>query len=101
MGQVADQNADFAIVTSDNPRKEDPEKIIAEIEKGFHGNRYEKITDRAQAISRAIAMAQPRDIVLIAGKGHENYQEFADHTVPFEDLQVARRALENRPIEFK
>jgi UDP-N-acetylmuramoyl-L-alanyl-D-glutamate--2,6-diaminopimelate ligase len=45
-------------------------------------------------------MAQPRDIVLIAGKGHENYQEFADHTVPFDDVQVARRALENRPVEF-
>jgi UDP-N-acetylmuramoyl-L-alanyl-D-glutamate--2,6-diaminopimelate ligase len=59
------------------------------------------MTDRAQAISRAIEIAQPRDIVLIAGKGHENYQEFADHTVPFEDIQVARRAVENHPIEFK
>ena len=46
-------------------------------------------------------MAQSRDIVLIAGKGHENYQEFADHTVPFEDIQVARRAIENHPMEFK
>ena len=101
MGQVADQNADYAIVTSDNPRKEDPDKIIAEIGKGFRGNHFEKMTDRAAAISRAIEMAQPRDIVLIAGKGHENYQEFADHTVPFEDIQVARRAIESHPIEFK
>jgi UDP-N-acetylmuramoyl-L-alanyl-D-glutamate--2,6-diaminopimelate ligase len=101
MAQVADQNADYAIVTSDNPRKEDPDKIIAEIEKGFRGNHFEKITERAQAISRAIEIAQPRDIVLIAGKGHENYQEFADHTVPFEDIQVARRAVENHPMEFK
>ena len=101
MAQVADQNADYAIVTSDNPRKEDPDKIIAEIEKGFRGNHFEKITDRAQAISHAIEIAQPRDIVLIAGKGHENYQEFADHTVPFEDIQVARRAVENHPVEFK
>jgi len=101
MGQVADQNADYAIITSDNPRKEDPDKIIAEIEKGFHGNHFEKITDRAQAISRAIEIAQPRDIVLIAGKGHENCQEFADHTVPFEDIQVARRAVENHPVQFK
>ena len=101
MGQVADQKSDYAIITSDNPRKEDPDKIIAEIEKGFRGNHFEKITDRAAAISHAIEIAQPRDIVLIAGKGHENYQEFADHTVPFEDLQVARRALENHPVEFK
>ena len=65
------------------------------------GPKREKITDRTQAISRAIEIAQPRDIVLIAGKGHENYQEFADHTVPFEDIQVARRAVENHPVEFK
>src|SRR5256886_12070159 len=101
MGQVADQKSDYAIITSDNPRKEDPDKIIGEIEKGFRGNHFEKITDRAAAISHAIEIAQPRDIVLIAGKGHENYQEFADHTIPFEDLQVARRALENHPVEFK
>src|SRR2546423_4167216 len=101
MGQGADQNSDHAIITSDNPRNEDPDKIIAEIEKGFRGNHFEKISDRAAAIARAIEIAQPRDIVLIAGKGHENYQEFADHTVPFEDIQVARRAIENRPVEFK
>ena len=101
MGQVVDQNADYAIVTSDNPRNEDPDKIIAEIEKGLRGNHFEKITDRAAAISRAIELAQPRDIVLIAGKGHENYQEFADHTVPFEDIQVARRAIDSHPVEFK
>ncbi|HME89264.1 MAG TPA: UDP-N-acetylmuramoyl-L-alanyl-D-glutamate--2,6-diaminopimelate ligase [Chthoniobacterales bacterium] len=101
MGQVADQNADYAIITSDNPRKEDPDRIIAEIERGFRGNHFEKITDRARAISRAVELAQARDIVLIAGKGHENYQEFADHTAPFEDIQVARRAIESHPVEFK
>jgi len=101
MGAVVDQNADHAIVTSDNPRKEDPDKIIADIEKGFRGNHFEKISDRAGAIARAVEIAQPRDIVLIAGKGHENYQEFADHTVPFEDIQVARRAIESHPVEFK
>src|SRR6476619_2440859 len=100
MGRVVDQNADFGIITSDNPRKEDPDAIIAEVEQGFRSDHYEKITDRAKAIGRAIELAQPRDIVLIAGKGHEAYQEFADHTVPFDDLQVARRALENRPLEF-
>jgi UDP-N-acetylmuramoyl-L-alanyl-D-glutamate--2,6-diaminopimelate ligase len=100
MARVADENADFSIITSDNPRKEDPDAIIADAEKGFRSDHYEKITDRAEAIARAIELAQPRDIVLIAGKGHEAYQEFADHTIPFDDIQVARRALENRPLEF-
>src|SRR5437868_9164935 len=100
MGEMVDQHADYAIITSDNPRKEDPGAIIAEIEKGYHSTHYEKIVDRMAAIGRAIALAQPRDIVLIAGKGHENYQEFADHTVPFDDIQVARRAIEDHPMEF-
>src|SRR3954466_8641753 len=100
MGRIADEYADFSIITSDNPRKEDPDAIIADAEKGFRSDRYEKITDRAAAIARAIELAQPRDIVLIAGKGHEAYQEFADHTIPFDDIQVARWALENRPLEF-
>lgn len=101
MGAVADQNADLSIITSDNPRKEDPEAIIAEVAQGFRSDRFEKIPERAAAIARAIELAQPRDIVLIAGKGHETYQEFGDHTVPFDDLAVARRALENRPLEFE
>jgi len=101
MANVVEQAADHAIITSDNPRKEDPQKIVDEVEKGFHGKKYEKIVDRTDAISRAVTLAEPRDIVLIAGKGHENYQEFADHTVPFDDIQVARRALENRPVDFE
>jgi UDP-N-acetylmuramoyl-L-alanyl-D-glutamate--2,6-diaminopimelate ligase len=100
MGRVADQNADYSIITSDNPRKEDPLAIIDDVEKGFRSGNFETVPDRAEAIARAIALAQPRDIVLIAGKGHETYQEFADYTIPFDDLQVARRALENRPLEF-
>ena len=100
MGEIVDRHADYAIVTSDNPRKEDPNAIIAEIEKGFRSSRYVKIADRTQAIGRAITLAQPRDIVLIAGKGHENYQEFADYTIPFDDIQVARRAVEDHPVEF-
>jgi UDP-N-acetylmuramoyl-L-alanyl-D-glutamate--2,6-diaminopimelate ligase len=100
MGRIADQNADYSIITSDNPRKEDPDAIISEIEKGFGSDRYEEVAERAEAIARAIALAQPRDIILIAGKGHETYQEFADHTVPFDDIQVARRAIEDRPVEF-
>jgi UDP-N-acetylmuramoyl-L-alanyl-D-glutamate--2,6-diaminopimelate ligase len=100
MGEIADRHADYAILTSDNPRKEDPNAIITEIEKGFRSTHYKKLVDRAEAIGRAIALVQPRDIVLIAGKGHENYQEFADHTVPFDDIQVARRAIEDHPVEF-
>jgi len=100
MGEMVDRHADYAIITSDNPRKEDPSAIIAATEKGFRSTHFEKIVDRTEAINRAIALAQPRDIVLIAGKGHENYQEFADHTVPFDDIQVARRAIEDHPVEF-
>src|SRR5437763_1478405 len=100
MARVADDHADFSIITSDNPRKENPEAIIADAEKGFRSDRYEKITDRAQAIARAVELAQPRDMIIIAGKGHEAYQEFADHTIPFDDIQIARRALENHPLEF-
>jgi UDP-N-acetylmuramoyl-L-alanyl-D-glutamate--2,6-diaminopimelate ligase len=101
MGEMVDRHADYALITSDNPRKEDPSAIIAAIEKGFRSTHFEKIVDRTEAINRAIALAQPRDIVLIAGKGHENYQEFADHTVPFDDIQVARRAIEDHPVEFQ
>src|SRR6058998_119032 len=100
MGEMADRLADYSIITSDNPRKEDPNAIVVEIEKGFRSNRYEKMVDRTQAIDRAIALARPRDIVLIAGKGHENYQEFGDYTIPFDDIQVARRAIENHPVKF-
>jgi UDP-N-acetylmuramoyl-L-alanyl-D-glutamate--2,6-diaminopimelate ligase len=100
MAEIVDRHADYAIITSDNPRKENPDTIITEIEKGFRSTHFEKIVDRTEAINRAIELAQPRDIVLIAGKGHENYQEFADHTIPFDDIQVARHAIEDHPMEF-
>src|SRR5260370_607671 len=92
MGAVADQNADYSIITSDNPRKEDPAQIIRDIEAGFRTKRFESVLDRREAITRAIQLAQPRDIVLIAGKGHEKYQEFADRTIPFNDSEFAARA---------
>jgi UDP-N-acetylmuramoyl-L-alanyl-D-glutamate--2,6-diaminopimelate ligase len=100
MGAIADQYADYSFITSDNPRKEDPEEILRDIEAGFQHKNYEKVVDRREAIARAIAMAQPRDIVLIAGKGHEKYQEFSDHTVPFDDVEIAGRALEEHPVEL-
>jgi len=96
MGAAVDSLADYAIVTSDNPRGEDPEAIIADIRPGLQRVPYETIVDRKEAIFKAIAMAQARDIVLLAGKGHETYQEFADRTVPFDDVAVAASALENR-----
>src|SRR6516165_1139551 len=100
MAEMADRLADYSIITSDNPRKEDPTAIIAETERGFRSNHYEKIVDRTEAINRAVALARARDIVLVAGKGHENYQEFADYTIPFDDIQVARRAIEDHPVEL-
>jgi UDP-N-acetylmuramoyl-L-alanyl-D-glutamate--2,6-diaminopimelate ligase len=99
MGAVVDQHADYAIVTSDNPRKEEPQAIIDDITPGMRRGNYEVILDRREAIFRAVAMAQPRDIILIAGKGHENYQEFADRTIPFDDVAVAREALEGKRSE--
>lgn len=99
MGAVVDQHADFAIVTSDNPRQEEPLAIIEDIKPGMVRGNYEVIADRKEAIFKAIAMAAPRDIVLIAGKGHETYQEFADYTEPFDDVAVARQALEGKRVD--
>ncbi len=96
MGAVVDANADFAVVTSDNPRKENPESIIADILPGMPSKRFEVIVDRKAAIQYAIELAQPRDIVLIAGKGHETYQEFADSTVPFDDAAIAASAMADK-----
>ena len=93
MGRIAAELADVAIVTSDNPRSEDPDAIIAEILAGA-GAGVEVEPDRAAAIEKAIALAQSGDVVVIAGKGHEQGQEFADRTVPFDDREVARQALQ-------
>ena len=100
MGAVVDQHADYGIVTSDNPRKEDPLAIIEDIKPGMKRGSFEIIPDRREAIFKAVAMAQPRDIILIAGKGHETYQEFADHTAPFDDAAVAREALEAKRVDL-
>jgi UDP-N-acetylmuramoyl-L-alanyl-D-glutamate--2,6-diaminopimelate ligase len=92
MGGLASELADVAIVTSDNPRSEDPKAIAAEIVSGAQGE-VEVELDRAEAIERAIELAQPGDVVLIAGKGAEQGQEFADRTVPFDDREAAKDAL--------
>jgi UDP-N-acetylmuramoyl-L-alanyl-D-glutamate--2,6-diaminopimelate ligase len=98
MGAAAASHADVALVTSDNPRTEDPVGIILQIEDGLRGAgaRYEVHVDRREAIARAIALAEPGDSVLIAGKGHEDYQVFADRTIHFDDREVAREELEAR-----
>jgi UDP-N-acetylmuramoyl-L-alanyl-D-glutamate--2,6-diaminopimelate ligase len=101
MGAAVEKHADFAIVTSDNPRKEEPAAIIEDILPGMPRKQYEVVVDRKEAIQRAVELAGPRDIILIAGKGHENYQEFADRTVPFDDVAVARAALEGKRIELR
>jgi UDP-N-acetylmuramoyl-L-alanyl-D-glutamate--2,6-diaminopimelate ligase len=95
MGAVVARLADHAIVTSDNPRSEDPRRIIADIGSGMHG-RHEVEPDRAAAIDFAIRAARDEDVILIAGKGHETYQEIAGRRLPFSDAAVARDALERR-----
>jgi UDP-N-acetylmuramoyl-L-alanyl-D-glutamate--2,6-diaminopimelate ligase len=92
MGRVATELADLAIVTSDNPRSEDPTTIVEEITAGAVGP-AEVEPDRRRAIERALEEAQPGDVVVIAGKGHEQGQEFADRKLPFDDREVARDAL--------
>jgi UDP-N-acetylmuramoyl-L-alanyl-D-glutamate--2,6-diaminopimelate ligase len=97
MGRAAAAHADVAIITSDNPRNEDPEAIMAAVAEGAPD--AERVVDRQAAIERAVALAAPGDVVVVAGKGHERYQEFEDgRTVPFDDVAVAREALRARVV---
>ena len=98
MGEVATSLADLTIVTSDNPRSEDPEAIIGQIEAGARagGGRYLVEPDRRAAIRLAFEQAGSGDVVVIAGKGHEAGQEFRDRTIPFDDRVVAREELGRR-----
>jgi UDP-N-acetylmuramyl tripeptide synthase len=95
MGQAAGSLSDVVILTSDNPRTEDPERILSDAEVGLKSTSkpYEKIADRRTAIHRAIAQAQPGDVVVIAGKGHEDYQIIGKETFHFDDKEVAREVL--------
>ncbi|HOD15447.1 MAG TPA: UDP-N-acetylmuramoyl-L-alanyl-D-glutamate--2,6-diaminopimelate ligase [Spirochaetota bacterium] len=93
MGKVAEENSDLAIVTSDNPRTEDPDLIIRDIVAGLEGKNHEIIPDREEAIGRAVAMAGEGDIVVIAGKGHEDYQIIGTEKIHFDDKEVAARRL--------
>jgi UDP-N-acetylmuramoyl-L-alanyl-D-glutamate--2,6-diaminopimelate ligase len=95
MGEVAARLADRVVLTSDNPRSEDPLAILREIAGGI-GGAFEQEPDRARAIESAIAAADAADVVLIAGKGHETTQEIAGRRLPFSDLEAARAALARR-----
>ncbi|MCT6869696.1 UDP-N-acetylmuramoyl-L-alanyl-D-glutamate--2,6-diaminopimelate ligase [Apibacter sp.] len=98
MGNIATQLSDLSIITSDNPRDENPDEIITEIESGIEAqntHKYLSITDRKQAIRAAIKMTQPKDIILIAGKGHENYQEINGERFPFDDMNITKQLLKN------
>lgn len=121
MGEIAARLSDFTVITSDNPRSEDPLEIIKEIEKGINTggkgqgagvrrvedfqirnpkseirNAYTAILDRHEAIKVAINIAAPQDIILVAGKGHEDYQIIGDRKIPFDDAQEIKRAMEER-----
>jgi UDP-N-acetylmuramoyl-L-alanyl-D-glutamate--2,6-diaminopimelate ligase len=96
MGEAAAQMSDEVIVTSDNPRSEDPSRIALDVEVGVRrvrSDHYQTILDRESAIEKAFTLAVPGDIVLIAGKGHENYQIMSDKTIPFDDREVTKRLL--------
>lgn len=93
MGAIAARTADVAIVTSDNPRDEDPVRIIGEITQGFDGKPVRIIEDRREAIFESIRMAKPGDVVLVAGKGHEDYQIIGGTTLHFSDREVIEESL--------
>ncbi len=98
MGDIAGRMSNFVVATSDNPRSEIPEKILAEIEPGLRraSARYELIADRREAIARALSMARRGDMVVIAGKGHEDCQIVGDRSYPFDDRTVTRELILNR-----
>ncbi|MGG1516832.1 UDP-N-acetylmuramoyl-L-alanyl-D-glutamate--2,6-diaminopimelate ligase [Paenibacillus oryzisoli] len=103
MGCIAAEYSDYVIVTSDNPRSEDPEQILTDIEAGMgdkhdSAGNYELLVDRAEAIARSVSMANPGDIVVIAGKGHETYQITKNGMIHFDDREVARDAIRERNL---
>jgi UDP-N-acetylmuramoyl-L-alanyl-D-glutamate--2,6-diaminopimelate ligase len=102
MGAVAGRLSDLIVITSDNPRSEDPQRIIDEIQRGITADTRKDtgqlltIVDRRAAIAKAVEVAKPGDLVLVAGKGHEKYQVIGNQTLPFDDVAVAREALARR-----
>jgi UDP-N-acetylmuramoyl-L-alanyl-D-glutamate--2,6-diaminopimelate ligase len=100
MARVSEALADRVVATSDNPRSENPQAILEEVMAGFaRPEQVESIVDRREAIEYVIANARPGDCVLLAGKGHEDYQLIAGEKLPFSDVEVAREALERREVQ--
>jgi UDP-N-acetylmuramoyl-L-alanyl-D-glutamate--2,6-diaminopimelate ligase len=93
MGRIAARGADVCIVTSDNPRTENPDRIIDDIEAGMDGRAHIRITDRRDAIHRAIAMLSRGDTLLLAGKGHETYQVVGTERLPMDEREIVASAL--------
>src|SRR5690606_28026007 len=91
MGRIAATAANLAIMTSDNPRTEDPEQIIDDVEQGMGAAPHRRVTDRVQAIAAGLEAARPGDTVLRAGKGHETYQVIGTEKVPFDEQEIVRR----------
>ncbi|MBU1262860.1 UDP-N-acetylmuramoyl-L-alanyl-D-glutamate--2,6-diaminopimelate ligase [bacterium] len=100
MGRIAEELASLSLLTSDNPRNEDPEQILKEIEKGMK-KEHLKISDRREAIEKAISLAQADDLVLIAGKGHERYQIIGDKKIEFSDQEEAIRRIADRGLRIE
>lgn len=98
MGEITQRLSDIAILTSDNPRTENPHLIIEDVKKGMNGDHYLVEEDREQAIVKAIEIAQKNDIILIAGKGHETYQILGRKKIHFDDREIARREIVKRKI---
>jgi UDP-N-acetylmuramoyl-L-alanyl-D-glutamate--2,6-diaminopimelate ligase len=100
MAKVAAEFADYVVITSDNPRSEDPERIIDDVAQGLPKDfkNYRICIDRKKAIEYAISMVKSNDMILIAGKGHESYQVFKDTTIPFDDKKVAEEILEQNKV---
>jgi UDP-N-acetylmuramoyl-L-alanyl-D-glutamate--2,6-diaminopimelate ligase len=107
MGMVAARLSDVVVITSDNPRSEDPLRIIEEVRRGAQpelragDTELVAIADRREAIHDAVRRAQPGDVVLVAGKGHEKYQEIGGRVLPFDDVAVAREALAARRVKLR
>ena len=95
MGNVVSQMADFAIITNDNPRSEEPQQIIENIKSGIAKDNFCVILDRLEAIRKSLSLAKEGDIVLVAGKGHEDYQIIKDKTTHFDDREVVRKCLQS------
>ena len=96
MGAVAARGADLAVVTSDNPRTEDPDRIVDDIEAGMQGTPHLRVTDRRAAIQQAIGLLKAGDCLLLAGKGHETYQVVGTERVPFDEREIVGAALRER-----